>query len=630
MTGDHMAFAEVAVDAGIQHIIVQTTWQERELIKTVPGTVWNRPRAGVWNLPLSWSSCLVLRGVFGANLHLGDGIIAWARDYNTNHIEPSLVLRSLTAPTDGKDTTPLYSFQEIGARFLTHNREALLGDDMGTGKTIQALSALRRQDDALPALVICPNSVKTHWQREINIWYPESTPYVITGGPVVKRKLLAQAKNDPTAFVIINIEAVRMHSRLAGYGSIRLVKCRECDPRTGDVDLKSTRCDVHQKELNAILFKTVIIDEAHRIKDPHSKQTRACWAVMHQSSVIRRWAMTGTPIANAPDDLWSIMHGIAPNDYPTRGKFIDRYCLTGWNAYGGLNVIGIQPDKRTEFFKILDPHFRAMPKALVLPQLPPRIRVVRYVEMVPKQRKAYAELSTMAQTQLDDGELLSTPSRLVRRGRLMQLASSYCTIERPVDISTDDWSGWHVTPCEPSPKIDELLICMDELGPKPIVIAAEHRQLIELAAARLSAENIPYGLITGAVNQRDRDRNLAAFQAGDLRVLLFTVKAGGTGLTMTAADTIIFIQRPDSMIDYVQAENRVHRIGSEHHESILVVHIVTNGTVENRQMDMLYEKMNRLEEIMRARATIIAAGGSTQQLDAEEQLILSTDLSEYA
>lgn len=609
--------------------IVQTVWSEKELIKSIPGSRWNSPIKGMWNLPLGWGSYCALYGVFGSGIRYGERFRKWAIEYRQNQIVPALELRTATEPqTINEHDSRLYPFQRAGVDFLTLTQRTLLGDDMGSGKTVQVLAALRQQPKSLPALIICPNAVKLHWQRESEIWYPESTPYVVSGSVAAKRKILMQAACDPTAIIIVNIEAVRLHSRLAGYGSIRLKKCRDCDPVSGDSDLKISLCEVHPKELNTLPFTSVIIDEAHRIKDPHSKQTRAVWAVAHQPTVERVWAMTGTPIANSPLDLWSIMHAVAPNDYATRSKFIDRYCLTGWNAFGALNVIGIQPERRKEFFAILDPHFRAMPKSLVLPQLPPITTVVRNVDMVPKQARAYNEINTMQQTELGD-ELLSTPWQITKRIRLMQLASSYCEIEKSEIIDPENpGKDWIVRPCEPSPKIDELLVCLEELGPKPVVIAAEHRQLIELTAARFDKEKISYGLITGAVSQFDRDRNLRKFQNSELRALLITVKAGGTGLTMTAADTIIFIQRPDSMIDYVQTMNRVHRIGSERHKSILVVHITTNDTIEDRQMEKLNEKIKRLEEIKRSRDTVRKAGGDLSLLDTKEQLIMNSKVED--
>lgn len=630
-----MAYADLLIDGDTQRIIVQTTWQERELIKSVPGATWNRPINGVWNLPLGWGSYVVLHGVFGINqgIKLSERLSTWVTNYFTEVITPALESRSATelqhdhaVDTDDR----LYPFQQVGAAFLSLTRRCLLGDDMGSGKTVQALTALSRQQNPFPAIVICPNAVKLHWAREAEIWCPDAKPYVVDGGAATKRKIIDAASTDLQSLLIINFESMRMYSRLAPYGSIRLRKCIECDPNHGNSTLKVTQCEHHAKELNCIPFKTVIIDEAHRIKDPRSKQTRATWAVAHGNDVEFVWGMTGTPIANNPLDLWSVMHAITPVDYATRTKFIDRYCLMGWNAFGVQNVIGIQPEHRKEFFSILDPRFRAMPKSLVLPQLPRITTVIRQVEMVPKQARAYREIRDLSQAMLDDHELLSTSNRLTRRIRLLQLASSYCTVERPDVLDPDNpWgTGWTVTPCEPSSKIDELLVCLEELGPKPVVIAAEHRQLIDLVAARFDKEKISYGLITGAIPQFERDRYLQQFQSNQLRTLLITVRAGGTGLTMTAADTIIFIQRPDSMVDYVQTMNRVHRIGSEKHKSILVVHIIVPNTVEGPQMERLQAKIDRLEEIKRTRDTILRAGGDISYLDAEEQVIMNSNLQE--
>lgn len=605
-----------------EHIWVTTRWDEKELIKQVPGARWD-PVAKQWHLPLSWASCVTLRGVFRDGLQIGAGLLDWAW-VQRQRIDELMRMRTLTQPDwlwnpDGG----LYPFQRVGAEFLDRGFEVLLADDMGTGKTIQVLAALLTPSyPGLPALVICPNSVKMHWAREATEWLPGVTPYVITGGAVGRRKELERAASDPHALVIINLEAVRLVSRLTGYGSIKLKRCRACDPRHGDETITATRCEVHAKELNKIEFKTVIVDEAHRIKDPRSKQTRAVWAVAHQPRVRYRWALTGTPIANHPGDLWPVMHCVAPREFPTKTSFVDRFCLQAWNAFGGLDIVGINPERREEFYAIFDPHFRRMPKSLVLDQLPPKVRSTRWVDMTPSQAKAYKTLEDGLGV-FTDGGTLTAPNHLVRRTRLLQYASATCRVETHDSPNVSDWE---VELVEPSSKLDELEVILDELGPRPAVICADWRKLIELAAQRLKKRDATYGLITGTVSEYERERALEEFQAGKLRYLLFTVKAGGVGLTMTAADTLIRLQRSDSMVDNKQAEDRVHRIGSERHDSVHIIDIAARGTVEEQQLANLNEKFQRLQQITRDRATILAAGGDARDLDMEEAAIMAAEV----
>jgi SNF2 family DNA or RNA helicase len=610
-----MAYAERDGDT----IIVQSTWGEKELVKQVPGARWS-PQEQVWRLPLGWAQCVILRGVFKHTLTIGEQLNKWAFNEREFRIDRAMALRTMVEPVI-RVYPELYPFQEVGVDFLDTAGDALLGDDMGTGKTIQALKALEF-DNALPALVISPNSVKAAWAREAAKWYPEAHVYKIEGTAPAKLKMLKEAQDDPCALVLINFESVRLWSRLAPYGSFRLRKCRDCDKVNGEVGLKSASCEVHPKILNTIPFKTVIVDEAHRIKDPKSKQTRGCWAVMHGPTVQRRWAMTGTPLANHPGDLWSIMHGVNRQDFPSRTKFVDRYCLLAYNAYGAMDVVGINPEHRDEFFKILDPRFRRMPKSLVLSQLPPKVRTQRLVDMSPKQAAAYRDIADGFLTRLEDGGLLVAPNNLAAQVRLLQLSSSYCQVEKDPDGVVTK-----VTLCAPSPKIDELELILEELGDAPVVVAAESRQLIELASARLTKNGVSHGLITGAQNTWERERALGAFQSGQLRALLFTVKAGGTGLTMTRANTIIFLQRSWSMIDNKQSEDRVHRIGSEHHSHINIIDVVTRNTVEDLvQIPRLYDKLERLEEINRDRQLMAAAGKSVATLELEEEKILLSNL----
>lgn len=653
-----------------QRILVETRYSEKELIKAISGSRWE-PDDKVWSLPLSWAACLQLRAVFGDQLVVGPKLRDWSWTEFNQRVQPAQSLRSLLERSAVGDVdSRLYNFQTCGAAFLlaaSFHQEgdppggALLGDDMGLGKTAQILAALTALErvvaadpaEALPAIVICPNSVKTGWERQVKLWRTNVNVYVVTGGAATRRRLLAEAALDPRALVVINIESVRLFSRLAPYGSVRLARCRTCDKKHGEEKLTPSRCEVHPKELDNFGFRTVIVDEAHRIKDPSSKQTRACWAVAHHPSVRRRWALTGTPVAEHLGDLWSIMHLIAPYEWPTRTKAIDRYALQSWNPYGGLDIVGINPERRTEFFQLLDPRFRRTPKALVLTQLPRVVRGTRWVEMVPKQARAYRELEERLMTRLDDGTLLVTPNNLVNATRLLQLSSSYCEVELvgpQTTQPTDRWcrcyaSGldehadvcsyrWKtvVTPIEPSPKLDAMEEAYDELGGKPVVICAMHRKLIELAAQRFDKRKIPYGMITGPVSEYERQRAIQRFCAGELNVILMTIAAGGTGVDgLQHADTLFCLQRSWSMIENVQVDARVDRIGSEKHDSVHIIDFVTENSIESLvQYPRLAEKYRRLEEINRDRERLLRAGhtpAELYELDQRESQIIDSHLT---
>ena len=602
-------------------IVVQTHWNERELIKQIPGSSWDND-AKLWTVPLTWPACLQLRGIFGSNLTLGQELVNWAQAERDSRVDWALKLRNLVAPDPGTSyllhDDRLRDFQRAGVDFMWAAESCILGDDMGSGKTVQALDLLKgleqTADLSLPALVICPNSMKFTWALEAANWFPSAKPYVVNGGLVTRKKIMIEAQADPSALIIINYEGLRSHSRLASFGSERLRRCADCGGGVAG-GMKPTQCEVHPKELNRLPFVTVILDEAHKIKDPHAKQTRAAWAVGHQSSVRRRYALTGTVIANDPSDAWSIFHFIDPLEHPTKTKYVDRYCLQSWNAYGGLDVKGIHPATRDEFYQVIDPRFRRMPKSLVLSQLPPKIHSVRHVELTPKQRKAYNDIESDLVTRLPDGTVMVASNDLVAQTRLLQFASA--TMEGTLD-------GFRM--CDPSSKIDALIDILEERDGKPTLVSAMHRQLIELAAARLTKLKIPFGLITGAQQVFERNVAMQDFQAGKLPVLMFTLSAGGTGLTLTVADTQVRLQRSWSLVDNLQGADRNHRIGSEIHEAIHYIDVVAHGTVEDDQVERLWEKSERLEEINRDRAQLQLLRQPTDELDAEEAKIMHSNL----
>lgn len=635
-----MPHAEASVEDGL--IIVDTEFRDKDRIKLVPGHRWDS-KSKSWTFPLAWASCQSLRGVFGEELTVGPLLTSWVGNELETRINPSLALRMVIEGVDGDPR--LREFQKPGVQWLATARHCVLGDEMGTGKTVQVIMALMLIEQLggwpWPAVFVVPNQTKGSdkspkgWYGEFKTWAPHVRLIVIAGSAAARRKLFAEAEaaiaaGEPVA-VIINWELARIHSKLAPYGSVRLKRCPKhggpkepipvMNKKTGEQEMqpviKETQCEAHPKELNLIDWQTVVVDEAHKMKDPKSKQTRAVWAIQHASEPWYRWSLTGTVIADHPGDLWPIMHGVAPYDYPTKSAYTDRFCLMSWNAFGGLDVIGVRPDTKDEFFRILDPHFRRMTKAVVLKFLPQKVRHQRFAELTPKQMKAYNSMATSMVSFDDQGRPIIATNNLTMNLRLLQYSSA--------SIEVNDEGKPRLT--DPSGKLDVMMDLIDE-SEKPLVVCAQSRQLIELACLRLEKKNIPYEKIVGGLTNDQREVAKANWIAGKAKVFLFTIQAGGTGLDglQGQADTIVFLQRSWSMLENKQAEDRVHRIGSEVHESVNVIDVIAPGTVEEGQIARLYEKAERLEEINRDREALAAQGLDTSALDAEVIAIETTPL----
>ena len=592
----------VDIDESGKHIKIDAEYRYKELCKGIPGASWDQ-KGSVWRVPLSWSSCLNLRAQFKEDLIIEDNLNQWALDLINNQINPSLALRDLETADGDED---LFPHQRAGVQFLKTAKRALLADEPGLGKTAQAIRALKALEDdgdkVWPALIVCPNTLKKNWEREFKIWYPEVETVVIKGTATKRKKAfdaVLEADPDRKIAVIINWESVRSHSRLERFGSISLIRCVECGGT--DPKVSANRCEVHIGELNRIDFGSVIADEIHRSKDPKSKQTRALWAATGNAEI--RFALTGTPIANDVVDLWSILHWLSPEDWPSKTKWIDFYIDTMLNAFGGMMVIGVKPHRQEEFYKALNPRMRRMLKKSVLPWLPEVMNDRRDIEMSAKQKKAYEEMRDHMIAELEDGEILSAPSILTQTTRLLQFANSYA------EIVVDEKTGEpHAVLSEPSCKVDALMddIKNGDFGEDSVAVCAVSRQLIELLSAAMTKAGIPHGLITGAQDEDQRQWAIEDFQSGKIKWILFTAQAGGVGVTLTAARRLIMLQRPWSLVDYKQALDRVHRIGSEIHDSILITDYVTEGTIEDRVIEVLGTKADNFEEIVRDRDKLLS------------------------
>jgi SNF2 family DNA or RNA helicase len=584
----------VELEETSNHIIINADWRFKELCKSIPGSGYDA-KTQMWKVPVSWSACLALRSTFKTDLEIGQKLTDWATNERSTRVDPANELRNLELLPDGEGDQDLFPHQRAGVKFLSTAKKALLADEPGLGKTAQAIRSLKQLqsqgEQVFPSLIVCPNTLKKNWAREFKKWWPDSglNIQVITGTAAQRRKQFEQENVD---VYIINWESLRTHSRLSAYGSIALAKCIEC----GGHDERTTlnKCEVHKRDLNLIDFKSVIADEMHRSKDPKSKQSRALWAATGDAKV--RFALTGTPIANNVLDLWAILHWIAPEEWPSKTRWIDRMVDTMLNAFGGMMVLGVKPHMDSEFQATVNPRMRRMLKANVLPWLPEMMFERRDVEMSTKQAKAYKQMRDNMIAELESGETLVAASVLTQTTRLTQFASSFA------ELVTDENTGEpKAILAEPSCKVDALLddIKSGDFGEDSVAVCAVSRQLIELLSARLTKEKIEHGLITGAQSEEERQKAVDDFQSGKIKWILFTAQAGGVGITLTAARRLVMLQRPWSLVDHKQAIDRIHRIGSEIHDSVIVMDYVTEGTIEERVLQVLETKADNFEQIVR-------------------------------
>lgn len=580
-------------------VIKDFEWRYKELISSVPGARFKKDR---YYFPREWATCLALKSNLGEHLQVTTELSSWMRDFHASRILPALQIRDVPAAEDGFDF--LYPHQKADVKFLTTARRAILSNDMGSGKTYSSSATIRyfnevMGEEVFPLLIVCPNSTKRSWAKEFNTVWPDRK-IVVIDGTATQRKKQFKEFSDGGEVLIINWESVKGHSRLLSYGGNALKRCPEC----GGIDDKVTArtCEVHKKELNEIEFKSVIGDEIHRISDPSTKVARAFKASTGDADI--RLALSGTPINATADQLYSCLNWLYPDAYPSKVKFMDRFFDTTNNEWGGTDVIGIKKSMEAEFFAGLDPILRRMPKSVILPFLPPITRVTREVEMGAKQAKAYKQMSKKMIAEVDDSVVIAN-SPLSKLTRQMQFASAYAEMETihvsdPNSPFPDQTIPKTVlTLAEPSSKLDAFMEDLDDYGDSSLVVFAQSKQLIGLLAKRFDKLGLKYGLITGDQTTQERQAYMDAFQNGVIKYIFCTIQAGGTGITLTKADTMIFLQRSASMIDNNQAEARAHRIGSEQYDNITIVDYVSKDTVDVGVIDIINKKKDNLEYILR-------------------------------
>lgn len=555
------------------------TFVHRDRIDQIPGSRFVGRGDDYWTVPRTWVTAKVIRRLFPGKVTWTGEAQDWANDMWTGIIEPSLMLRNEGAKPEWieaitamvPDERKPRDYQVSGAIFLATARRAILLDEQGTGKMTQVAMALNLYPETKPCLVVSPKSTIYTWQRELALFGIKSIVIDGSDSAAKRREMLEAFDPEDTPVCITTYTMVPKHSRVNGYGKIKL-----------------SAEDKLRKELNQIAWQTVILDEAQKIKDPTTAQARACWAVSETAPF--RWATTGTPTESSIIDFWSVLHFIDPVEWPSKTKYIDNWVMTYTNHFGGMEVLGLRPDNEQEFRDITEWHWRRVKAG---EGLPPRDFMDVHGILSAKERAVYKAMAKSLMAEIgtkDEGDLtkvLFAENHMVKAGRLMQAASATLVFDE------DE----HVRMVEPSSKLDLLAERLEANVGVPTILWFKNRDLLHMQEARFDKAEVPYVSIHGDITGRDRDDNMQAFQSGEVDYILCTISAANEGVTLTRAPLAIFVQREYSYLMQTQAPFRNWRIGSEQHDMVRYETLIMKGTVEEELNEQLSTKAAAAQEL---------------------------------
>ena len=460
----------------------------------------------------------------------------------------------------------LRPYQQEGLSWLQFLREyglnGILADDMGLGKTIQTLSHLQLEKQRLgnklpPSLVVCPTSLLHNWKNEALRFTPELNVHIHHG---------AQRDSE----IINNADLV-----LTSYGVIQR-----------DFELLSKKN-----------FHLLALDEAQAVKNPNAKSAKAvrCLKAEHKLCI------TGTPMENHLGELWSLYDFLMPGFLGAKDQFT-RFYRTPIEKHNNK-----AQSKKLQ--KRVAPFMLRRSKDLVAKELPPKTEIIRTTELDGKQRDLYetirASMESRVKNEIEKKGLAR--SQILILDALLKMRQACC------DPSLVKLEQAKQVP--ESAKLDLLMSLVEpivEEGRK-ILIFSQFTSMLMLIEKRLKAANIDWVKLTGQT--RNRDRPIQAFQQGDTPVFLISLKAGGTGLNLTAADTVIHYDPWWNPAVEDQASDRSHRIGQD--KPVFVYKLVTEGTVE--------EKIQELKEKKKSIAAALygeANGKKKQSITAEDLNVL--------
>ena len=429
---------------------------------------------------------------------------------------------------------------------------ACLADDMGLGKTLQAITLMQSRASQGAALVLMPTSLLHNWQQELRRFAPAMTVKILNQQGVDRQQLV----NDAEA---------------------------------GDVVLSTYGLLVTEGELLCQrTWSTVVLDEAHTIKNRDTQTSKA--AMKLQADF--RLMLTGTPLQNHLSEIWNLFQFANPDLLGSYQQFTDRFILPVERDHN--------QERQRLLRRLLSPFLLRRTKDDVLNELPEKTEITLRVELSAEEQALYDNLRQQAIANLEEGSK-STLQTLAEITRLRQAACHPRLVNDKLQI--------------PSSKTLAFLHLVEELrqsGHRALVFSqfTSHLALIREA---LDSQAIPYLYLDGSTTPSERSRLVRQFQTGDEPLFLISLKAGGLGLNLTAADYVVHLDPWWNPAIEDQASDRAHRIGQE--RPVTVYRLIAVGTIE--------EKIIRLHQNKRSMADALLQGADIfAQISADDVIRL--------
>ena len=437
-------------------------------------------------------------------------------------------------------SSKLRPYQKFGIEWMQHlagqGKGGILADDMGLGKTVQTLAFIRSVGG--PALVICPSSLIYNWLDETKKFTPDLNAVAIEGAG---RANTLELNSDADIFV-------------TSYALFRR-----------DEPLYQGR------EMNVI-----ILDEAQHIKNPETKLSQA----IHRLSGKHRFALTGTPMENSIQDVWSILRFACPGYLGPRKMFSERFEKP---IVRSIDCVGIQ----RRLSRRLRPVILRRLKRDVATDLPEKIEQVIYCDLTSEQRDVYQEILQQSRKTLIDAD--GGRKRMLALTALLRLRQTCCDL-RLLGLSKTD-------PEKASVKSDVLAEIVDEAieGGHRVLVFSQFVEVLQIMAPVLGEKGISFCYLDGKT--RNRGQVVTKFQEDDqIPLFLISLKAGGVGLNLTGADTVIHLDPWWNPAVEAQATDRAHRIGQT--RVVNTYKLIARNTVEEKILSLQNRKRSLTEKLL--------------------------------